>query len=239
MLSNGNLASFRDGALDSCIKLFDKNFKLIKTFDEIFDSSIGKRNIRPISITSDGKNCIYIKDERIMLIMTDLELNYIKSTKERTFTTLGDVCYFNDHVYVTDTYKIRKYSADLENFEIKNLDYNPFKIAIIDGIACVACEACDEYTLNFYDLDNFNLKKQYVIGDCRPIVLNSKLYVYEFEQYMVRCYDNNGLVIKEFTSDLLDNEILFCGLDGATVFFHDSILILSITQHQVYKLQVF
>ena len=71
-LPNGNLviASRKSKVL----KIYDSEFKLIKTVDKI-----NNKTFKPQYLTSNGKNSIYITDGlNIHIIQTDLDFNFIK-----------------------------------------------------------------------------------------------------------------------------------------------------------------
>ncbi len=213
----------------SSLMIFNSNFELV---NEIQGSKIfnvdPNDELKISSITSNQKDKFYflnMLDDAIG--MTDTEFNFIKVSKSGVTTCPLDICYSNNFVYVCDygSSKIHQYNDELEHLKLVYLDFKPASISILDNALCVV--PWGKMYLNFYDLNDFKLRKNYETKDgCGEVfVLNSNFYEFNYNENSISCYDKSGDFIKKanlknknFEKSISRNQIL-------TTAFGDEILI--------------
>ncbi len=192
--SNGNLviASLESKAL----KIYDKEFKLIKTIDKI-----NNQTFSPLYLTSNGKNSIYITNYiENQIIQTDLDFNFIKqfggkgSTNQQLDYPRG-ITFHENSIYVCDVNnnRIQKLSEDLIYQESYPLNFKPRNIKIIINVACI--RSFDEPIISLYQLNPFSFKCEISNCNCEIYSIHSWFYVSNIFDKRIECYDINGNLV--------------------------------------------
>jgi hypothetical protein len=200
-LPNGHLLTLN--FLRRSLTLYNTEFEVVKEirrdhglFEKICDVSCA---------TTNNLDKIYITDNNMVVIVTDLDLNLIKSigTKDpnpKQFYNHRSICFFNNSVYVCDTrnQKIQKMTDCLELEAVYPLEFCPVQIKISNNIACIVPSILDECeSIYFFDIDSFNLKFKYEGHYGMIELVNSYFYEFCDENRKIYCYDQNGVLFDE------------------------------------------
>ena len=196
VLSSGNLLIASRSSKN--LKIYDDTFKIIKTIDRI-----NNQNFTPLSITTNGRNYIYIADEQLdRILQTDLDFKLIHSygtrgSENNQLCSPLDIIFDKNSIYICDTQnrRIQKLSEDLIYKKTYQLNFKPWKIKILKNIACI--RPTGEPFLSFYNLNPFYLKAKVCDGNGDIISINSWFYEYDHSSHLLRCYDLNGELMKE------------------------------------------
>lgn len=203
---------------------------------------INNQRIEAYSITNDNEKIVYISNQKSTygpyanckecIIMTDLELNYIKSL-DINYNPYG-ICYSNEILCVADSNnrKIHKYTSQLQYLETLQLDFPPLFIKILDNTICVNCAFGSG--LYFYNLETFQKKIKHHHGYCRQISLGSLFYEFGMDSNKLYCYNNEGNLLRQY--DLKLNADYFqCTIDGCTIFYNNFFIISSFGKRRLLK----
>ena len=195
-LTNGNLVIASFEWEPNALKIYDKEFKLIKTIDKI-----NNQTFSPRYLTSNGKNSIYltyIRSDKI--IQTDLDFNFMKqfggtgSTNQQLDHPSG-ITFHGDSIYVCDSNneRIQKLSEDLIYQESYPLNFKPWNIKIIRNAACI--RSFDEPIISLNQLNPFSFKCEISNGNCEIYSIHSWFYVSNIFDKRIECYDINGNLV--------------------------------------------
>ena len=197
--NNTLLVSFAAGIN---LVLFDAEFKPIRgkrRFENCYD-------LRTFGLTVNNKtNCVYISDTFLnQIIMTDLELNKIKSVgcgfktgeKDLFKKPMGIFSHENSFLYVCDheNQRIQILNDKLEFKESVYLVFSPCAIKISEKVAILTGISGLKSTTCIYDFKDWVLKEKYEHGE----VSLSKLSSYFFEiskESKLYCYNSDGYLI--------------------------------------------
>jgi hypothetical protein len=220
--------------------LFDKNFQKIKTINKLksMDTTINEPNQNEETIGSvcvdinDTHDFLYISDyNNHKVLKCDLDFNQVNVTDgniDSKFKHPFGICFYNNSVYVCDcsNKRIQKLNASNLQFEaVFNLvDFKPWRIKIGNNVACVRATITNP-SINFYNLETFQLLVSY--NDHNGIIgfYNSKFYEFYGPTKKIYCYNS--------TNGELENEIDTGGLglgnitsrNGAFILFNGNIII--------------
>jgi hypothetical protein len=191
---NGNLViTCRE---PNAVKIYDKEFKLIKTIDKI-----NNQTFSPLYLTSNNKNSIYltyISSDKI--IQTDLDFNFMKQfggtgfTNQKLFYPRG-ITFDEDSIYICDSNnnRIQKLNEDLIYQESYPLNYRPLNIKITKNVACI--RSFDNPIISLYQLNPFSFKCKISNGNCEIFSIHSCFYVINEFDKRIECYDINGNLV--------------------------------------------
>ncbi len=207
VLPNGNIlcADFREHNI--CV--YDKNLKLIKKVDKIGNFIFG-----PTSLTTNKLDKLYVCDySNDRIFITDFELTHVTKTidsdeyKTHQFCDPSSICYFNDFLYICDTYnkKIQKLTSTLKFKTSYKFDFSPKQIKITNYVACV--RPLDQCSIFFYRTDTFELKHRYDGHNGSISEINSFFYEYYEKNKKLYSYDNTGRQIDEILTKGFNNRI--------------------------------
>lgn len=226
-LPNGNLA-----ISDKCkIFIYDKQFKNVKTIDTINDS-----NFELNSIASNYINRLYVTNNYTnQLMMTTLDFNYLKSCNAFRFDLPRGMCFYNDHLYVSDCGhdRIQKLNADLNFVHSYPLEFTPVDIKIDNNTVFIRSTADTSFYV--FSLNTFTLKYKYD-GHCGNLSqLFSNFYEYFPPDMKFFCYDQNGRFVEEIKTEGYDNLAVNTD-DGNLVLFHGFILMSCCAEKKLIKM---
>lgn len=235
VLSNERLVSLCFN--ERCLFVYDVNLKLIKII-----TSIGAHEFRPVSITTDKQNRIYLTNKSMnsSVLMTDLDFNLIKSFNDvHTIGQANGIGYYQNHVYICDLWskRVKVLTADLEYVQSFQVDNYPWRISVIENIASI--DFVSSTTLCFYDLETGLLKHKYNgCGHRRLSVLNSVFYEFNDETKNIECYNKEGI---HFKSIKLKNFESFYKMtwDACVVVFKDNIYVSNYHDNKLYKIEMY
>jgi hypothetical protein len=178
------------------LKIYDKEFKLIKTIDKI-----NNQTFVPLYLTSNGKNSIYLTDIRSdKIIQTDLDFNFMRqfggkgSTNQQLDYPIG-ITFHEDSIYVCESNnkRIQKLSEDLIYQESYPLNFKPWSIKIIRNVACIGSHR--EPIISLYLLNPFSFKCKISDCNCEIYAIHSWFYVINQFDLSIECYDINGNLV--------------------------------------------
>ena len=199
-----------------CLKLYDKNFKLIKQI-----LNINCNVFTPTKLA-------YNKEDKVLFIQiitnysysfltevyaTDLNFNKTEhqniskqSTNLIGVPNLMPMCFKNKHLYLCDNQNksIEMFSADL--FLVKNLkiDYNPYDIKASNSMICVVSDnKCPG--IHFYALNDLSPRGKFNHNNTRISVINSCFYEINPLTKAVFCYDEFGILKEEIRLENIDS----------------------------------
>ena len=178
------------------LKIYDKNFKLIKTIDKI-----NEKPFWPEYLTSNGTNFVYLTDcSGQQIIKTDFNFNFIKqfgsrgSTNQQLKEPRG-ITFYEYSIYVCDSEnkRIQKLSEDLVFQESYPLNFKPQNIKIIKNVACIKSTEAP-YLISLYQISPFCFKNFVISCNSNPEIysINSWFYVFNKFDKRIECYDLNG-----------------------------------------------
>ena len=211
------------------LTLYDEHFSHIRTVNQI-----NHREIKPLSITTDEKNLIFIAciDE---IIETDLEFNELfkcgsKGTEIEQFSYPSCITFANNYLYVCDRNNKRIQKLFVSNsFEIHfvenfMLSYKPDQIKVSNELACV--RKFNYNSIYFYDLLSFEFKFKYdnLYGAISEI--DSVFYVCDSLSTTIYCYDQNGFLLNTIRNNNFKELMNNAGLsNGKIISFNKSVII--------------
>ena len=208
------------------LKIYDSNFKLIKTIEKI-----NCQSFTPFSIATNNRNSIYMTEEmQDKIIQCDMDFNFIKafgtrgSENDQLHAPL-DIIFNKNAIFVCDSNnkRIQKLSEDLLFKESYPLNFKPWKIRIIKNSVCI--RPTGEPFIAFFSLNPFYLKLKVEEGNGDIFNLNSWFYEYDCtQQHRMRCYNINGELLKEKFMKFDDSKI---GID------EESLCLINCFKHQL------
>jgi hypothetical protein len=214
------------------LSLYNENMQFIRRVDRI-----NSQTFRSGGITANNEDkLIYLSDDEFMhrIIMTDLELNFIKSIGDTygngpsQFAHPGGICYFNNHLYVCDfnNYRIQKLTKNLEFVASFQIPIQALQIKIINSIAFIRC---NRGTISFYHLNTFKKKFQFDKTNGPICAVNSFFYNFSIDSVVsgekkVICFDKNGNLDEIIESYYLLKDIQF-DVNSCAVYYNNQILI--------------
>ena len=176
------------------LSVFNDKYKLIKSIN-----AIDNKSFRASGIACDSsKGQIYISDHLTdQIIMTDLNLNKITSTKPSAdncnkVNSIESPCFYKNKLFVAYRLnkQIKRFNEDLYFEKSFELDYQPAQIKIANNIACVKPD--EKNSLYFYDIETFKLKRTFNNGLARISQINENFFEYCFDSKKIYCYSEDG-----------------------------------------------
>ena len=214
--------------INKCFTILNQNFNLIKKIDRINDERFDPTGVALNQ--KEGK--IYISDHHNhQVLMTDLELNFIKSIGSRgngdnEFKYPRGMCFKKDFLYVCDylNSRIQIFNKDLEYYKSLKVDICPTQVKASNTLLCLKSDPLNiEY---FYDLEDLSFIRK--IDNCTGTILseiNSSLYLYnDFSEKKVCCFNSNGVIDDEIRLNQIDTSYTVSYSDGCLIEFNGSLL---------------
>ena len=219
---------------DSCnLTLHDENFELLRLVEKI-----DNKNFRPIGITSNNRDEIYINDEKSQsIIMVDMNFRKIKSissVENFEFKNVQDIFCKNEYLYISDSSnkQIHILTLDLQFCDSIKLSYNPWKVRVSNTAICVNSSSGS----NFYSLNNdYKLLNESKNGCCRINLIGNHFYEFSSTDNTIYCYDSKGDVRKKIDISKF-KEFISSPLDGCILYNNDERLILTFTKKLFVKI---
>lgn len=212
-----------------CISIYDKKFKIIKTFYKI-----NNEQIMALMMKTNNLNKFYIcepKNKR--LILTDLEMNFIRySVSDVLSSCCGNFSLTKDYLYVCNYARNRicRFDCELKSHVSFEIERRPFNIEIINNLACICEESQGRPSMTFYDIVSFKCLKRYegllgstIVIDCSFYFLNSngdKFYV----------FDENGDFKEEIKLNAFDGKNR---KGGNIAYFNGNIIVSTLKSNKV------
>jgi hypothetical protein len=183
-LANGNLL-FANYLTTKNLSIYDENFIFIKNVSKIND-----QDIRPFSLETNNKDCIYINNLN-RIIMTDLDLNYLKEYEYK----LECSCYMMFHnellyVCVTNEKCLLVLNSELELCSKIYLSAKPIKLQILNNLALIGTSYDDKF-FYFFNLNDFKIKYKY--ARCSNTIVHQNSFFCLGKGLTISWFNKDGL----------------------------------------------
>jgi len=215
VLNNGSLivAGWED---DFILTLYDQDFKVIKTTNEINGKLIQPTGLAVNTLT----NQLFISDiDEHQIIITDFEFNKLnafgsRGSNNEQFSFPAGLCFLrNSDLYVCDdgNKRIQIFSKELEFMKTIPLDYHPRRIKVSNTTAFIRGYTSGNINVFFktyiYDLTNWTLKSNYDHHSYYSCIcdLYNYYYIIPFNSKLI-LYNSEGDKLKEAEVKII-NEI--------------------------------
>ncbi len=177
--------------------VYDPNFIKIKTFDKI-----NGQYFTPRYFTTNSVDKIYFSEVTGKIIQTDLDFKFIQEfgtegSGDQELNFPNGIVYYENSIYVCDceNKRIQKLGEDLVFQKSFKLNFKPWKIQILKGVACIRPD--DESYITFFNMNPFYCKVKITDGNGDICLLNSWFYEYNHHEYRIRCYNINGQLVNQ------------------------------------------
>ena len=215
VLNNNNLivAGWED---DFFMTLYDQDFKVIKTTNEINGSLIQPTGLAVNTLTDQ----LFISNiDEHQIIITDFEFNKLKTFGSRgsnneQFSFPAGLCFLrNSDLFVCDdgNKRIQVFNKELEFIKTIPLDYHPRRIKVSNTTVFVRGYTSGDISVFFktyiYDLTNWTLKSKYDHHSFYSCIcdLYQYYYIIPFKSKLI-LYNSDGDTLKEVEVNVI-NEI--------------------------------
>jgi hypothetical protein len=195
VLPNGNILTAN--YYDDSLSIYDENFNWIKDI-----CKINNVKITPLSLQTNNIDRIYIVDDEVSILMTDLDLVYIKDYDEKKL--FNHITFYNDFLYacVENDKCIVKFDSNLKLEAKYYLGIEPRQINIINNIACVI-----HATVSFYELMDFKIFCQYNNEFCSGGVYQDNFFILTYEnEFKFDCFNKNGSIVDSIDFSLISED---------------------------------
>ena len=213
--------------LPGFLGFYDEHLKCVMRIDKI-----NGEKFSPVGIALHSKEKkLFIADNlNQRIIMTDLEVNFIKSVgsegaKINQFDGPYDLCLLNNNLYVCDynNKRIQVYNTELIFSKSLRVDYQPWKIKTSNSMLFIQSV---ENGLFIYNSNDFSLLKKFEHGQCRISKLDSDIYKFNHQTKKLYCYDEHANLKKEISLTFV-NENFKNVWEGTFIEFNRAFLLLS------------
>ena len=205
---------------------YDEHLKCVKRIDKI-----NGENFTPIGIALHlNEKKLFITDTlNDRIIMTDLEVNFIKSVGSKgaeinQFNVPYDLCLLNNNLYICDYFnkRIQVYNTELTNSKSLMVNYHPREIKTLNSKLFIQSA---ESGLFIYKSNDFSLLKKFDHGKCIISKLDSDIYVFNYKTKKLFCYDEHANLMEEISLTSV-NENLIGVWDGTFIVFNKVFLLI-------------
>lgn len=232
VLPNGTLVTIINN--DRTIKVYDADFKVIKTIDNSIN--------RSFFVASNNANRLYFTEtSNNRLVMTNNEVDIIKficsnGTGINQFRCPTGLSHFKDSIYVCDFENkriVKLNDFDLEFSASYPVQFKPLDIKIGNNIAFITSNNNQNFSshssityqndgIYIFELNNFVVKNHYK-RQCGPISQINSCF-YEYVNGKLNFFNEEGNLCEEITPVISNNNQVF---HFVIAWFHDRPLLLS------------
>lgn len=222
----------------NCLLVYDNYYNLVKKI-----MSINNQAISTYFLTTNSIDKIYFSNSiSNQIIMTDLNLNYIKSIASIAenkchFSNPQGVCIYNQNLFVADTgnNRVVKLNLNLEYLQCYDLNFQPRNLKIIENIVCIRENRSNYNSIHFYFAENFAFKCRYDGYFSSINSIKSMFYVYNYHKGAFCCFNKSGELIEELNImgfDTISNDYY----DGSLAYINGDLLFSCVKAANVLKI---
>jgi hypothetical protein len=203
----------------SLSKLLLADSELKKTKTVITQLGPNQKQFEVFGMASDLNGSIFLVDRsQHQLMKLNENFEVLKSLKLPSMDIyqewIVDCCVYEQKVYITVPYRsdigLIAYSFDLRIISMHNIGCKPYRILIVDGIACILCRTPEKETRFYKVSNNFEIVSRY--PSCGLMYVFAKRF-YQFDQIDSSLYvfDQSGDLLTKSKVDI-GNAIVSCFL---------------------------